>query len=371
MAKSRKREKHFDPYIFYTTLALVIIGIVMVFSSSYVQAKFKMKDPYFFLKRDVIYAGIGLFAMMFVSKINYKRLEKFIPLITSITVILLILVLTPLGIKYNGARRWLGVGGLTIMPSEIAKFASIIIVAKVIDNKKEKISSLVQGVLPPLLIAGFFFILIVIQPHLSTAGTLIMTTFVMLFVAGMDLKYVYAMIGGGMGLLGVMIAIEPYRLKRLFSFLDPFKDPLGDGYQVIQSLYAMGSGGLFGLGLGRSRQKFFYIPEPQNDFIFAIIGEELGYIGCICLLLLFVFLIYRCIRIAINAPDTFSCMLVTGITAQIGIQTMINIGVATSSMPVTGVPLPFISYGGSSLLILMAAMGLILNISRHVKLDRS
>ncbi|SHJ56446.1 putative lipid II flippase FtsW [Tepidibacter formicigenes] len=368
---AKKREKHFDPYIFYTTLTLVIIGIVMVFSSSYVQAKFKMDDAYYFLKRNIIYASMGFFAMMFVSKINYKRLEKFIPVIGGVTALLLVAVLTPLGISFNGAKRWLGVGGLTIMPSEIAKFASIIIVAKVIENKKDKISSLVQGILPPLLISGLFFILIVLQPDLSTGGTIMMTTFVMLFVAGMDLKYVYSMIGAGFGLLGIMIAIAPYRLKRLTSFLDPFKDPLGDGYQVIQSLYALGSGGLFGLGLGRSRQKFFYIPEPQNDFIFAIIGEELGYIGCIFLLLLFLFLIYRCIRVAINCPDTFSCMLVTGITAQIGIQVMINIAVATSSMPVTGMPLPFISYGGSSLIIFMAAIGLILNISRHVKLDRS
>lgn len=366
---AKKRERHFDPYIFYTTLTLVIIGIIMVFSSSYVQAKFKMDNPYFFLKRNIIYATIGFGAMIFVSNINYKRLEKLAPLIGGITVVLLILVLTPLGIEFNGAKRWLGVGGLTIMPSEIAKFAAIIIVSKVIDNKKDKMNSLINGVLPPMLISGFFFVLIVVQPHLSTAGTLIMTTFVMLFVAGMDLKYVYAMIGSGIGLLGAMIAIEPYRLKRLFAFLDPFKDPLGDGYQVIQSLYALGSGGLFGLGLGRSRQKFFYIPEPQNDFIFAIIGEELGYIGCIILLLLFVFFIYRCIRVAINCPDTFSCMLVTGITAQIGIQTVINIAVATSSMPVTGVPLPFISYGGSSLVILMAAVGVILNISRNVKLE--
>lgn len=368
---AKKREKHFDPYVFYTTLLLVIIGIIMVFSSSYVQAKFKQHDAYHFLKRNMIYAVLGFCVMMFVSKINYKRLEKFIPMIGTITIILLVAVLTPLGKSFNGARRWLGVGGLTIMPSEIAKFASIIIVSKVIDNKKDKMSNLVQGIIPPLMISGVFFALIVLQPDLSTGGTIIMTTSVMLFVAGMDLKYVYTMIGAGFGLLGVLIAIAPYRLKRFTSFLDPFKDPLGDGYQVIQSLYALGSGGLFGLGLGRSRQKFFYIPEPQNDFIFAIIGEELGYVGCIFILLLFLFLIYRCIRIAINCPDTFSCMLVTGITAQIGIQVMINIAVATSSMPVTGMPLPFISYGGSSLIIFMGAMGVILNISRQVKIDRS
>lgn len=367
---AKKVKKHFDPYIFYTTIALVVFGIIMVFSSSYVQAKFKMHDPYHFLKRNTIYAVLGFFIMICVSNLDYRKLKKWAPSIAGLTFLLLVLVLTPLGTELNGSKRWLGFGGLTIMPSEIAKFASIIVAAKIIDNKKDSISKGFKGIMPPLTISLTFFSLIVIEPHLSTAGTLMLTTFVMLFVAGMNMKIVWSLIGGGCALLTSFIALEPYRLKRFFSFLDPFKDPLGDGYQVIQSLYALGSGGLFGLGLGRSRQKFFYIPEPQNDFIFAIIGEELGYIGCIVLLLIFVFLIYRCIRIAINSPDTFSCMIVTGITAQIGIQTIINIAVATSSMPVTGVPLPFISYGGTSLIILMAAMGIVLNISKYVKLER-
>ncbi|KXZ39549.1 cell division protein FtsW [Alkalithermobacter thermoalcaliphilus JW-YL-7 = DSM 7308] len=367
----KKKQRDFDPYIFYTTIALVVIGIIMVFSSSFVQAKMKMKDEYFFLKRNMIWATLGFFAMIFASKVDYKRLEKLTGKIGILTFILLVLVLTPLGININGARRWIGIGSLTIMPSEVAKFASIIVVSKIIKNKKNKIGKLIEGVFPCILVSSVYFALIMLQPDLSTGASILMTTIVMLFVAGLDMKVIIGLGGVACAAFVALIATSSYRLKRFLSFLDPFQDPTGSGYQVIQSLYALGSGGLFGLGLGRSRQKFFYIPEPQNDFIFAIIGEELGYIGCIVVLLLFLFLIYRCVRVAINAPDIYGSMLVVGITAQIGIQVMINVAVATSSMPVTGIPLPFISYGGSSLIIFMAAIGVILNVSRHVKLDGS
>ena len=208
-----------------------------------------------------------------------------------------------------------------------------------------------------------------LEPNMSTAGTVILVVFVMLFVAGMNMKFVGAMMLSGVGLFVALVIVEPYRLKRIMSFLDPFQDPLGSGYQVIQSLYALGSGGLFGLGLGKSKQKYFYIPEPQNDFIFAIIGEELGLVGCAIVIMLFVILVYRCVRIALNCTDIFTCMVVIGIGAQIGIQAALNIAVATSSMPVTGVALPFISYGGTSLIIFMSAVGIVLNISKHVKMN--
>ena len=207
------------------------------------------------------------------------------------------------------------------------------------------------------------------QPNMSTAGTIILVVFVMLFVAGMNMKFVYTMVALGIAAFAGLVLSAPYRLDRVTSFLDPFKDPLGSGYQVIQSLYAIGSGGLFGLGLGKSKQKYFYIPEPQNDFIFAIIGEELGLIGCIVVMMLFLILVYRCIRIALKCSDIFSCMVVIGIGAQIGIQAALNIAVATSSMPATGVALPFISMGGTSLTILMGAVGIVLNISKHVKIN--
>ncbi len=366
---SRGIKTDFDGVVFYTTMLLVFIGIIMVFSASFIQSTFKLDDSYYFLKRNLIYATLGFIAMMFTAKLDYRFWDKNSKKLGIGVIVLLILVLSPAGISLNGAQRWLGFGGLTIQPAELAKFATIIITAKLIEKKYDNIKSLTKGIIPLLVMPCIFFTLIILQPNLSTAGTVILVTFVMIFVAGMDMKIVYAMFGAGVALFGIMVAAAPYRLARVTSFLDPFKDPLGAGYQVIQGLYALGSGGLFGLGLGKSRQKYFYIPEPQNDFIFAIIGEELGLIGCAIVIMLFVLLVYRCIRIAIRCSDVFSCMLVVGIGGQIGIQAALNIAVATSSMPVTGVALPFISYGGTSLIIFMAAVGIVLNVSKHVKMN--
>ncbi|MBO3444629.1 MULTISPECIES: stage V sporulation protein E [Clostridia] len=359
----------FDSVIFYTTMLLVFIGIIMVFSASFVQSSFKHHDAYYFLKKNLVYATLGFISMMFTAKIDYRFWKKNAKTIGIVAVILLLLVLTPLGIKANGARRWLGVGGLTLQPAELAKFATIIITAKLIEKRYDNIKSLTKGVIPLLMIPSLFFALIILQPNMSTAGTVILVTFVMIFVAGMDMKFVIAMIGSGAALFAALVIAAPYRLKRVTSFLDPFQDPLGNGYQVIQGLYALGSGGLFGMGLGKSQQKWFYIPEPQNDFIFAIIGEELGLVGCAVVIMLFVILVYRCIRIALKCSNVFACMVVIGIGAQIGIQAALNIAVATSSMPVTGVALPFISYGGTSLIIFMSAIGIVLNISKYVKIN--
>ena len=365
----RGMKTEFDSVVFYTTMTLVFIGIIMVFSASYIQAAFKHHDAFYFLKRNVIYAVLGFVGMMIMSRIEYTFWKKNATKIGIIAVVLLVLVLTPLGIEANGAKRWLGVGGATIQPAEIAKFACILITAKLIEKRYDNIKSLTKGVLPLLIVPGTFFILIMGQPNMSTAGTIILVVFVMLFVAGMNMKFVYTMVALGIAAFAGLVLSAPYRLDRVTSFLDPFKDPLGSGYQVIQSLYAIGSGGLFGLGLGKSKQKYFYIPEPQNDFIFAIIGEELGLIGCIVVMMLFLILVYRCIRIALKCSDIFSCMVVIGIGAQIGIQADLNIAVATSSMPATGVALPFISMGGTSLTILMGAVGIVLNISKHVKIN--
>lgn len=359
----------FDSVIFYTTMLLVFIGIVMVFSASFVQSAFKHNDAYYFLKRNLIFAILGFISMMIISNIDYRFWKKNAKAIGIISVILLILVLTPLGIEANGAKRWLGVGALSLQPAEIAKFATIIITAKLIEKKYDDIKSLTKGVIPLLIIPGIFFILIMLQPNMSTAGTIILVTFVMIFVAGMNMKIVGVMFASGIGLFLALGLTSEYRLKRILSFLDPFQDPLGSGYQVIQGLYALGSGGLFGMGLGKSQQKWFYIPEPQNDFIFAIIGEELGLVGCVVVIMLFVLLVYRCIRIALKCSNIFACMVVIGIGGQIGIQAALNIAVATSSMPVTGVALPFISYGGTSLIIFMSAIGIILNISKYVKIN--
>ena len=359
----------FDSVVFYTTMILVFLGIVMVFSASYIQSSFKHNDPYFFLKKDLIFATLGFIGMMILSNIDYKLWKKYATHICVIATVFLILVLTPLGIEANGAQRWLGVGSATFQPSDIAKFSCVVITAKLIEQRYDKIKSLTKGVLPLLVVPMIFFVLIMLEPNMSTAGTVILVVFVMLFVAGMNMKFVGAMVLSGIGLFVALVIAEPYRMKRMMSFLNPFQDPLGSGYQVIQSLYALGSGGLFGLGLGKSRQKYFYIPEPQNDFIFAIIGEELGLIGCILVIALFILLVYRCVRIALKCEDIFACMLVIGIGALIGIQAALNIAVATSSMPATGVALPFISYGGTSLTMLMGEIGIVLNVSKHVKIN--
>ena len=353
---NRGMKTDFDSVVFYTTMTLVFFGIIMVFSASYIQSSFKHNDPYFFLKRDLIYATLGFIGMIILSKVDYKLWKKYATPICIIAIVFLLLVLTPLGIEANGAKRWLGVGGATFQPSDIAKFACVVFTAKLIEKRYDKIKSLTKGVLPILIMPMIIFILIMLEPNMSTAGTVVLVIFVMLFVAGMNMKFVGAMGLGGMGLFALLVLMEPYRLKRITSFLDPFQDPLGSGYQVLQSLYALGSGGLFGLGLGKSKQKYFYIPEPQNDFIFSIVAEELGFIGCAIIIILFGILIWRGILIAMKAPDTFGSLLATGIISLVAIQIILNIAVVTSSIPNTGISLPFFSYGGTALFILLCSM---------------
>ncbi|TCO79307.1 stage V sporulation protein E [Marinisporobacter balticus] len=365
------KKKSSDFTLLLIVIILVVVGIVMVFSSSHYFALSKMNDSYHFLKRELMWAGLGLLGMFFTMNFDYWRYKKLAPYAFVLSVILLILVLTPAGHSVNGAKRWIPIGGFTIMPGEVAKICAIIFAASHLSRKPEKIKNFVNGVIPGFIIIGVYFGLIILQPNMSTAVTITMIIASMMFVAGMRWLHVTAMGICGFVFLAVMIIIKPYRMRRLTGFLDPFADPQGTGYQVIQSLYALGSGGIFGVGLGKSIQKYLYIPEPQNDFIFAIIGEELGFIGCVTVILLFLLLIWRGVRIAVNAPDLFSCLLATGITAMVAVQVIINIAVATSSMPVTGIPLPFISWGGNSLAIFMAAIGILLNISRYSNLDRS
>lgn len=369
------KKNPYDFTIIITVALLVTTGIIMVFSSSFSHAMVVLGDGYYFLKRILMWAGIGLFAMIFCAKIQYWKWAKYAPTILLGSIILLVLVLTPVGTEINGARRWIYVG-ISIMPSEIAKFAAIIFVATTLNNKKERIQTFAHGVAPYLLLAGMFFGLIYKQPDFSTAFVVVVIIVAMVFVGGMKLSHFIGLTAAGVAGLASMIAYifisgKGYKAKRITAFLDPWADPTDSGFQAVQSLLALGSGGLFGRGLGRSVQKHFYLPEPQNDFIFAIIGEELGYIGAVAIILLFMVLIWRGIRIAINAPDLLSCLMATGIVTMIIIQVIINIAVATSSMPVTGMPLPFISFGGNALAILMALMGILLNISKHTNMNRS
>jgi len=298
--KKKTRMKSGDFVLTILVLGLVVFGVIMVFSSSYYNAINEDGDPYSYLKRDIVWAALGMGAMLFCAMIDYRVYAKIAPWIMGISLLLLALLFTPLGITRNYATRWIGVGGFTLMPGEIAKIAAIIFVAWYLSKDPKRIRSLMKGVLPLLGLCGVYFALIIMQPNLSTAITICGIIIGMMFVAGLNILYLVGIMGVGVAGITAMILTDDggYRLKRLTSFFDPFQDPLGDGYQVIQSLLALGSGGLFGVGLGKSIQKTLYLPEPQNDFIFAIIGEELGFIGCLILIAVYIILIWRGIHIA-------------------------------------------------------------------------
>ena len=352
------------------TIGLVIFGIIMVFSASYYQSINESENgsPYNYLIRDIIWAALGFILMLVTTALDYRIYKKIALQALIISFILLVLLLIPgVGHESNGAVRWPGVGGLTIMPGEIAKIAVIIFVAWFLSEKPKRIQSVTRGILPLFGLCGVFGGLILLQPNMSTAITVVAIIVVMMFVAGLKLRYCFGLVGlGAVGIAGILIANpDSHWADRITSFLDPFANPLGDGYQVVQSLMALGSGGLFGVGLGKSIQKNLYLPEPQNDFILAIIGEELGYIGLLILMLVYVVLIWRGIHVAVNAPDQFGMLLASGIISMIAIQVVLNIAVVTSSMPPTGVTLPFVSYGGNALMLFMGSMGILLNISRH------
>ena len=348
-------------------MILVIFGVIMVFSASYYYAISEEGIPYYYLIRDIIWAVVGTAAMMFMAVFDYHRMLKAAIPVMGIAFVLLLLVFTPLGVTLNNATRWIGVGGATIMPGELAKPACILFVAAWLSNPRHSVHNFVRGILPPLLVAGGAGILIAMQPSTTTAATLVIIVFGVMFIAGMSWAYVGGAVGLAVAAFAALIITDDtgYRMDRIMSFTDPFADPQGSGYQVVQSLLALGSGGLTGVGLGKSMQKTLYLPEPQNDFILAIIGEELGFIGLLVLLLVYLLLIWRCIHIALNAPDTFGTLLASGITIMLGVQVVLNVMIVTSLMPPTGISLPFISWGGNSLLVFMGSMGVMLNISRH------
>lgn len=372
MAKKTKK-RACDFTLLLATLLLVFIGIIMVFSSSWPEGIKVKNDGYYFLKKQIFATILGLFALLFFMNFNYKRLDKMAMFIFIMSILSGLLIFTPLGIEVKGARRWVDLKFTTFMPSDIIKLGSIIYLSSFLSKRKRNIKNIKEGLISVLLIIGISCGMIYAQKDLSTTVTLAMTLMSIFFVAGMKVSHLLVLIGLASGGLFMAITDEKnkYRMRRFTSFLDPFADKSDTGWQAVQSLYALGSGGLFGLGLGKSRQKFFYIPEPHNDFIFAIIGEELGFLGALTVILLFVLLIWRGIRIALNIEDLFGCLLATGIVALITIQSLIHIAVVTSSIPPTGIPLPFVSYGGTSLILYMSAVGILLNISRHVDTDRS
>ena len=351
--------KKVDYLLVISVILLTVFGLVMITSASYIWAEYKFNNPYKYLINQGIFFILSIIMMYVVSRINYSILYKYSKLILLVVLILLILVIIPgVGSVRNGSRSWFSIGGFGIQPSEFAKLSIIIFASRYLsDNKNKRLFVLFLGLL--------LFGLIMLQPDFGTGMVLIMIVISMLFISGMKMSFFIKI--GLIGIIGltILIIIAPYRLKRILSFLDPWSDPLGSGFQIIQSLYAIGPSGLFGLGLGNSIQKHFYLPEPQTDFIFAIISEEFGFMGIVIVSTLFLTIIISSINIALKTKDLFSKYLVFGITFWIAFQTILNLMVVVGLIPVTGVTLPFLSYGGSSLLILYIGIGIILNVSRY------
>ena len=360
--------KKFDIKLFISIIITCIYGCIMIYSSSCIWAEYKFENKYHYFIMQLIFLIIGIIIMILVSKLDYKVYLKKSNKILFICIILLILVLIPgIGKVRNGSRSWFGIGGLGIQPSEFMKLALIIFTSKYIHNNPKCMSSVKKGAFPILLVTIISFLLIMLQPDFGTGTILVITIISMLFISGIETSFFIKSMFVLISLASILILAAPYRLKRVVSFLNPWSDPLGTGFQAIQSLYAIGPGGLFGLGFGNSIQKHFYLPEPQTDFIFSIISEELGILGIISVAALFLFIIIRCVKISAKAPDMFSKFISFGILFQLSFQALLNLSVVVGLIPVTGVTLPFFSYGGSSLLITMISMGIILNISRHEK----
>ena len=372
MAKKRK-EKNFSSFLnnpidftlVITILLLLGIGLVMVLSASSPSALAESGNSYAYFSKQLIFGILGIFAMLFISKIDYRFYQKFYKHALIFSILSLVLVML-IGKEVNGAKRWIEITKtLSFQPSEMVKILMIIFYAGLLVKNRDELDKYGKGFFKHLLFLAPIIGLLILQPHLSASIVIIGIISIMMIVAGCKFKhFLFTGLAGGVPLLTAAIAFSPYRLERFVTFLDPWKDASDSGWQVIQSLYAIGSGSLFGVGLGDSKQKYLYIPEPHNDFIFSILSEEIGFIGCTVVLILFAIFIWRGILIAIKAPDMFGSLLAVGITSLVAIQVIINVAVVTSSMPATGMPLPFFSYGGTALFILLCEMGILLNISR-------
>lgn len=361
-------QKHkIDYSILVVVSILIIFGLLMVYSASNVVASYKYDDKAYFLKRQLIFAIIGFFCMILMIHIDIKKIYKYTIWIYLTSLVLLILVLIPgIGQVRGGARSWIGIGAFSIQPSEFMKLTSILLVAKCLNIEQKNIKKL-WPFCRTLLIIIFAFGLIMLQPDFGTGLVLVLSCVLLLFNAGGRLKYFLILIGAGLVGIVVLIASAPYRLNRIFAFINPWSDPLGSGFQGIQSMFAIAPSGLFGLGYNNSMQKHFFLPEPQNDFIFAIVCEEFGLIGGGLLIVGFFFLIIKILKISISVDDNYLKLLAMGISISLFVQVFINIGVVIGLLPVTGITLPIISYGGSSLVLTLMFLGLALNISQYTE----
>ncbi len=354
-----------DTVLVGTVVALVAIGLVMIFSASSVMAYVEHHDSTYYLKRQAAWLVVAIGCAVWAYRCDYHKLRKVAPVLLTGTMMALLLVFIPhIGIISNGARRWLGAGPLAFQPSEFAKLALVIYLATALTQKGEKIRNLSEGLMPPAIVTAILTVLVLLEPDMGTASLLAFTAGAMFFAAGARWAHLLGAALVTLPTVAIVVLASPYKRARILAFIDPWKDAQNTGFHIVQSLLALGSGGPFGLGLGMSRQKFFYLPEQHTDFIFSIIGEEMGLLGAVVVVALFVVLAFRASRIALTAPDRFGFFLGVGCMCMIVIQALINVGVVTSSWPVTGVPLPFISFGGSSLVVSLVAVALIANVGR-------
>ena len=355
-----------DMWLFGVAVVLLSAGVVMVYSASAIVAADRFNDPYFFLKKQLFWALLGAVAMLVAARVDYRHLEKLVTPALIVAAVLLVMVLVPpFGQSINGTRRWIRLGMVSFQPAELAKLALVLYLAAFVARRQDQLGDLRRGLLPPLLVAGGFAALVFVQPDLGNCLTLIALTFGLLYLAGSPARYLGWALAPAVPLLAIAIYAAPYRLRRMTAFWDPWSDPRGSGFQIIQSWLAFGNGGLTGQGIGGSRQKLFYLPEAHTDFIFAIIGEEVGFVGAVAMVALFAVVVWRGLRIGLRAADPFGSYLALGITVLLATQTLVNLGVVTGLLPTKGLPLPFISFGGSALLMTMVGTGVLLNISQH------
>jgi cell division protein FtsW len=355
-----------DVWLFGVVLALVFFGVVMVYSASAIVAADRFGDPFFFLKKQLFWAFLGGGLLWAALRLDYRRLERLVVPLLIVSIALLVLVLLPpFGQAINGTRRWFRIGPLSFQPVELAKFALVLYLASFLTRRAAALRSFWQGLFPILLVAGTMALLTFVQPDLGNSLALVVLTLVLAYLAGAPFKHMAWVAAAALPLVALAVALKPYRWRRMVAFVNPWDDPQGSGFQIIQSFLALGSGGLTGRGLGGSKQKLFYLPEPYTDFIFAIVGEELGLIGAVCVIALFAVLIWRGLRVGLRAPDPFGSYLALGLTVMLATQTLVNLGVVMGALPTKGLPLPFVSFGGSALLMTMFSAGVLLNISQH------
>lgn len=365
MAKKLKS----DQTLFLATILLVGISLVMVYSASAVVAMERYQQPYYFLTKQAVWVTLGLAVLGVVMRIDYRMYREPVFIWSCLGLVLLMLVAVLFSPPVNNARRWFGIAGLGIQPSELSKLVAIVFIAALIERRIHRINEIAYALVPIGLLVVVLVTLILLEPDFGTSMSLAIIAAVMVFAAGLSYTYV---IGAALTLLPAvaLIAIAaPYRRRRLFSFLNPWADPLGDGFQVIQSMIAVGTGGITGRGLMNGVQKLFYLPEPHTDFIFAVISEELGLIGATLILACFAVITWRGLRISMRAPDTFGSFLALGLTTMVAVQALVNMSVVLGMAPTKGIPLPFVSNGGSSLLINLLGMGVLLNVSQHASTE--